>query len=121
VFSLLFTLKWVKCRTIFDPLSNITILLQCCSHVPTNSKFQAFIKNSRTINSHNKILCVFNVSEVNSPDTFVARLKEASTWRGLIFIATAFGLQLAPAMQEAIVTAGIGLAGVAGAVLPDSK
>lgn len=51
----------------------------------------------------------------------VARLKEASTWRGLIFIATAFGLQLAPAMQEAIVTAGIGLAGVAGAVLPDSK
>ena len=51
----------------------------------------------------------------------VARLKEASTWRGLIFIATAFGLQLAPAMQEAIVTAGIGLAGVVGAVLPDSK
>ena len=51
----------------------------------------------------------------------VARLKEASTWRGLILIATALGLNLAPVMQEAIVTAGIGLAGVAGAVLPDSK
>jgi hypothetical protein len=31
------------------------------------------------------------------------------------------GLQLAQAMQEAIVTVGIGLAGVACAVLPDSK
>lgn len=51
----------------------------------------------------------------------LARLKEASTWRGLIFIATAFDLQLAPALQEAIVTTGIGLAGVASAVLPDSK
>lgn len=51
----------------------------------------------------------------------IDRLKEASTWRGLILIATALGLNLAPAMQEAIVTAGIGLAGVAGAVLPDSK
>lgn len=51
----------------------------------------------------------------------LARLKEASTWRGLILIATAFGVHLAPAMQEAVVTAGIGLAGVAGAVLPDSK
>lgn len=54
-------------------------------------------------------------------NSVVARLKEASTWRGLILIATALGLNLAPAMQEAIVTAGIGLAGVAGAVLPDSK
>lgn len=51
----------------------------------------------------------------------LARLKEASTWRGFILIATALGMNLAPAMQEAIVTAGIGLAGVAGAVLPDTK
>lgn len=51
----------------------------------------------------------------------IDRLKEASTWRGLVLIATACGAHLAPALQEAIVTAGIGLAGVAGAVLPDSK
>lgn len=51
----------------------------------------------------------------------LARLKEASTWRGLILIATSLGLGIAPAMQEAIVATGIGVAGLVGAVLPDTK
>lgn len=51
----------------------------------------------------------------------IARLKEASTWRGLILVVTSLGLGIAPAMQEAIVATGIGLAGLAGALLPDAK
>ena len=34
---------------------------------------------------------------------------------------SALGLNLAPAMQEAIVATGIGVAGLVGAVLPDTK
>lgn len=37
---------------------------------------------------------------------------EASTWRGLIFILTAVGLQLDPEQQTAIITAGMALAGL---------
>lgn len=39
---------------------------------------------------------------------------EASTWRGLIFILTAVGLQLDPEQQTAIITAGMALAGLVG-------
>lgn len=41
-------------------------------------------------------------------------LGEASTWRGIIFILTAVGLQLDPAQQTAIISAGMGLAGLVG-------
>lgn len=51
----------------------------------------------------------------------INRLKEPSTWRGLIMIAvSAFGLHWSPESQESIVYAGIGLAGLLGTVLPDS-
>jgi len=49
----------------------------------------------------------------------LARLREASTWRGLILLATALGLSLEPAQEEAIVVAGLGLAGLIGVLLPD--
>ena len=49
----------------------------------------------------------------------LARLKEASTWRGLFLIATAFGLNVAPELQDAIVTVGLSAAGAVGALFPD--
>jgi hypothetical protein len=40
-----------------------------------------------------------------------SRLKEASTWRGLTIILTAFGLKLHPELADAIVTAGTAVVG----------
>ena len=37
------------------------------------------------------------------------RLKEASTWRGIILVATAAGAHWSPESQEAIITVGVGL------------
>lgn len=41
-------------------------------------------------------------------------LGEASTWRGIIFILIAVGVQLDPDQQAAIITAGMALAGLIG-------
>ena len=49
------------------------------------------------------------------------RLKEASTWRGLILMVTAAGVAVSDTQQIAIIAAGIALAGVVGAFLPDKK
>jgi len=46
-------------------------------------------------------------------------LKEPSTYRGLVLILTALGVQIEPDQANAIVTAGLGFAGVLGAFLPD--
>lgn len=51
---------------------------------------------------------------------FPARLKEASTWRGIALLLTAFGVQVAPEVQEAVITAGIAVAGAVGVMFPDS-
>jgi hypothetical protein len=51
----------------------------------------------------------------------LARAKEASTWRGLVLLATGCGASLNPDLREGIVTGGLLLAGVLGAVLPDAK
>lgn len=40
------------------------------------------------------------------------RLGENSTWRGLILLATAAGVKIAPDMQNQIVAAGLALVGV---------
>lgn len=42
----------------------------------------------------------------------VERLKENSTWRGLILVATALGLRLDPALQEQIIVTGLSLVGL---------
>ena len=47
------------------------------------------------------------------------RLKEPSSWRGLVMIATAFGVSVNPELLTAIITAGTGLAGVIGFVFKD--
>ena len=50
----------------------------------------------------------------------IDRLKEASTWRGIIAFATALGVGLTPDQQTAIIAAGLGLMGVLGAFFPDA-
>jgi hypothetical protein len=54
-------------------------------------------------------------------DYFLARAKEPSTWRGAILFLTAIGVPIAPAMTEAIVTAGLGLAGLIGMITSDRR
>lgn len=50
----------------------------------------------------------------------INRLKEASTWRGIILVvAGVFGYQMPPGIQETVIAGGVALAGVVGAVLPD--
>ena len=48
------------------------------------------------------------------------RLSEPSTWRGLVWLATAAGLSLRPDQAEAIGIAGMALAGLLGAFLADT-
>lgn len=49
------------------------------------------------------------------------RLKEASTWRGIILVVVGvFGYQMPPGIQETVIAGGVALAGVVGAVVPDS-
>jgi hypothetical protein len=52
-------------------------------------------------------------------DYFLARAKEPSTWRGAILFLTAIGVPLAPQLQEAIISAGLGIAGLIGVVTAD--
>lgn len=47
------------------------------------------------------------------------RLKEPSTWRGLILLVTACGVPIAPQMGEAIITIGLALAGGVGVFSAD--
>ena len=49
------------------------------------------------------------------------RLKDPSTWRGIILLLTAVGVPIAPAMGEAIICVGLALAGGVGVVTPDKK
>ena len=47
------------------------------------------------------------------------RLKEPSSWRGLVMIATAFGVTVNPDLLTAIVATGTGLAGIIGFAFKD--
>ena len=49
------------------------------------------------------------------------RAKEASTWRGAVLLATAAGVNVAPELGNAIITFGIGLAGLLGVITADKK
>ena len=51
----------------------------------------------------------------------IARLKEPSTWRGLVLIAIACGAKLAPDQREAIVNGGLLIVGLIGAAMADKK
>ncbi|HHT0302113.1 TPA: hypothetical protein ACTW34_000551 [Raoultella planticola] len=51
----------------------------------------------------------------------IERLKEASTWRGIILVvAGVFGYQMPPGIQDSVIAGGVALASVVGAVMPDS-
>jgi hypothetical protein len=41
----------------------------------------------------------------------IDRFKQESTWRGIILLLTAFGVQLAPELQNAIITVGLAIVG----------
>lgn len=49
----------------------------------------------------------------------ITRLREASTWRGIVLILTSLGAGIKPEHAEAIVSAGVGLAGLLAVLLPD--
>ena len=49
----------------------------------------------------------------------VKRLKERNTWLGVVSALTALGVYVGPELKEAIITAGIGLAGIILALFPD--
>ncbi len=51
----------------------------------------------------------------------LARLKERSTWLGLISFATALGLMMTPEQQEQVIAAGMAIAGFVGAFTRDSE
>lgn len=42
----------------------------------------------------------------------IDRMREPSTWRGLVLLATALGVSISPEMGEAIVSAGLSVAGI---------
>ena len=48
----------------------------------------------------------------NNMRTLLSYLQQPSTWRGIIALATAFGVVLSPEQTAAIVTAGVSLIGV---------
>lgn len=54
-------------------------------------------------------------------DYILDRAREPSTWRGAILFLTAIGVPVAPQLAEAIVTAGLGIAGLVGILTPDSR
>lgn len=54
-------------------------------------------------------------------DYLLERLKEPSTWRGLILILTSAGVGIQPAIADQIIAAGVGLAGLIGVVTADKK
>jgi hypothetical protein len=51
----------------------------------------------------------------------VSRMSEPSTWRGIIMLLTAAGVQIQPQMIEVIVSCGMALAGLIGVVTADKK
>lgn len=52
--------------------------------------------------------------------TLAVSLSQPSAWRGLLFIGTSVGLVLKPELQNAIIAAGMALAGLIGVVIPDA-
>lgn len=50
-----------------------------------------------------------------------ARLGERSTWLGVVSLATALGLLLSTAQQEAVIAAGTAVGGLLAAFMPDKS
>ena len=70
---------------------------------------------SRPRNLHRCGIVVQNVKSKKTMkilSTIVDSLSQNSTWRGLILIATAAGVNLSPELQTQIIAAGLGLVGL---------
>lgn len=52
---------------------------------------------------------------------FGIAINEPSTWRGIVYLLTAVGIQISPELQGAIVTAGLSVAAAIGIFIKDSK
>ena len=50
---------------------------------------------------------------------FVERLKEPSTWRGMVLVLTALGITMNPDLVAAITAVGTGVAGLIGVLAKD--
>jgi hypothetical protein len=57
---------------------------------------------------------------MNVLNFILQRVKERSTWLGLVSIGTAAGMTLRPDVQEAVIAAGMSLAGLVLALTKDS-
>ncbi len=49
------------------------------------------------------------------------RAKEPSTWRGLVLLATAGGVNIAPEMATSVIEVGIAVAGLLGIITKDKR
>jgi hypothetical protein len=49
------------------------------------------------------------------------RLKEESTWRGIVLLATALGVKLEPDKSEAIIAAGLAIVGLINVIRKEKK
>ena len=56
-----------------------------------------------------------------SREYVIERLKEPSTWRGIILILAAAGVPIAPAMAEQIIAAGMAAAGLVAVATSDKR
>lgn len=54
-------------------------------------------------------------------DFSIERLREPSTWRGILAILTACGVMISPEQAEKIIAGGLALIGIVGATTKDSK
>lgn len=52
-------------------------------------------------------------------DYLIDRLQEPSTWRGITLLLTAIGVPLAPGLSDAIISAGLAIAGLIGVASKD--
>lgn len=49
----------------------------------------------------------------------IERLKEPSTWRGIILMLTGAGIHIAPEIQSLVISIGVALAGAVAVTTPD--
>jgi len=72
------------------------------------------VKNNLDIFTYLCLNCdvIQPTKEKETMKTILEYLKQESTWRGIIAIATAFGIKLAPEQAESIIAGGLALIGL---------
>lgn len=60
-----------------------------------------------------------NKKRKNKMNKFIEIITQPSTWRGLVWMLTAIGINLNPEQSQAVITAGMGVAGIIGAFTSD--